>query len=81
MGKAVVATRVGGIPEIVDSGKDGLLVESQDSAALAEAMLSLAQDTAKASQLGARASEKIGEKFTLKRMIDRHESLYLSLWR
>ena len=80
MGKPVVATRVGGIPEILQSGEEGVLVPPQDSAALAQAILFLLHDPKNASRLGARAAEKVRRDFTLVRMIDLHESLYLSQW-
>ena len=54
-GRAVVATRVGGIPDLVQDGVTGLLVESGDIDALAEAMVSLLADRARAEQLGAAA--------------------------
>jgi glycosyltransferase involved in cell wall biosynthesis len=41
---AVISTRVSGIPELVQDGVNGLLVPSEDPSALAEAMLSLAED-------------------------------------
>jgi glycosyltransferase involved in cell wall biosynthesis len=44
MGKPIIACRVGGNPEIVASGKNGILVEARDSGALAAAMESLAAD-------------------------------------
>ncbi len=44
--KAIVGTRAGGIPEVVDEGTNGLLVEPRNSRALADAILRLLQDTA-----------------------------------
>ena len=81
MGKTVVATRVGGIPEMVESGQDGILVPPEDAPALAGAVLALLRDPQTASRLGARAAEKIRRDFTVQRMVDQHENLYLSEWR
>ena len=62
-GKAVVATRVGGVPEIVTDGENGLLVEPEDSAELATALRRLADDAALRERLGA-AGRQRAEGFT-----------------
>lgn len=51
-GRPVVATRVGGVPDVVVDGETGLLVDAGDSAQLAAAILRLVSDTASASGLG-----------------------------
>ena len=79
LAKPVVATEVGGIPELVDSAVDGVLVPPKESYALAEAVLSLLKNPAKAQALGERGREKIRKDFVLERMIDQYEELYLSL--
>lgn len=78
-GKAVVATAVGGIPELVESGQDGMLVPPQDERALARAILSLLKDSGKRRAMGAQAREKIRSQFRLERMINDYEASYLSL--
>lgn len=50
-GLAVVATRVGGLPELIDEGRTGLLVPVDDAPALAEALLSLIEQPARAEAL------------------------------
>lgn len=57
-GLAVVATRVGGIPEIVAHGETGLLVPPRDPEALAGAILDLAGDPARRAALGARGRDR-----------------------
>ena len=79
LARPVVATRVGGIPELVHSGEDGILVPPRDAEALAEGVLILAKDRERAAALGERARRKIKKDFTLDRMIDEYEALYLSL--
>jgi glycosyltransferase involved in cell wall biosynthesis len=81
MTKAVIATSVGGIPELIESGENGILVPPSDGKALAQAILSLLEDRGKRAELGARAQEKMREEFTLDRMLNQYEALYLSLLR
>lgn len=57
-GKAVVASRTGGIPELVTDGREGLLVEPKDPSGLARAMLRLLRDPAERARMGEAAREK-----------------------
>ena len=57
-GKPVVATAVGGIPDVVDHGQDGLLVPLRNSDALAEAIIDLLQDRQTRHRMGQQALEK-----------------------
>ena len=61
-GKPLIATRVGGLPQLVRDGENGLLVEEKDPVALAAAILSLANDPALRARLGANAREEIRER-------------------
>lgn len=79
MAKPVVATEVGGIPELIESGRNGILVPPRDGRALAEAVLSLFKNPEGARAMGRRGMEKIRKSFTLERMFDQYEALYLSL--
>lgn len=81
MARPVVATRVGGIPELIDSGENGLLVPPRDAEALAQAILSLIADRDRAARMGIQAREKIKKSFSRDRMVDQYEALYLSLLR
>jgi glycosyltransferase involved in cell wall biosynthesis len=54
-GRAVIATRVGGIPDLVRDGATGVLVESGDVEGLARAMVRLLADRERGEQLGAAA--------------------------
>ncbi len=78
MARPVVATAVGGVPELIQTGRDGILVSPKDSQALAQAILSLLNDFQTAAQLGRSASEKINRAYTLNRMVDDYEALYRS---
>jgi glycosyltransferase involved in cell wall biosynthesis len=75
-GRPVVATRVGGNPEVVVDGESGLLVPPRDSAALADAVLRLLRDPALARRLGEAARRRVETEFTLERMVSRMEGLY-----
>ena len=79
-GKPVVSTRVGGVPELVEDGVHGLLVEPRDPTALAEAVARLLRDPDEASQMGARGRERQQREFSLDAMVGRIEDLYEELW-
>ncbi len=78
-GTPVVATRVGGIPEIVRDGTTGLLVPPRDAQSIAGAVLSLANDRAKAGAMGDSARRFVAPDFSLERMVMRIEALYEEL--
>lgn len=77
-GLPVVATRVGGIPEIVEDGESGLLVPSQDPHALAEAILRLLQDRALAARIARNAQERIRARFSFDHVVCEFEEVYKS---
>ncbi|MBC7185760.1 MAG: glycosyltransferase [Calditrichaeota bacterium] len=77
--KAVVASRVGGIPEVVVDGKTGLLVPAEDPVALADAILRLVEDTELATQMGQQAFKHVRQVFSLARYHEKFLALYDSL--
>ena len=79
LGTPVVATQVGGIPEIVEDGVDGLLVRPADSKALADAMVSLLQDPEKRRGMAGAGRERIQARFGFHDMVHSYESIYLQL--
>lgn len=78
-GCAVVATRVGGTPEVMDDGADGLLVPSGDAGALADAIIRVVDDTGLAATLGARAADRARSDFGLSGMVARYAEFFRSL--
>jgi glycosyltransferase involved in cell wall biosynthesis len=64
-GKAIVATRVGGIPELVMDNDTGFLVERGDTVAMAEKILSLLERPELRSSMGIKGRERVMEKFQL----------------
>ena len=81
MGRAVVATTVGGIPEVVEDGVNGLLVPPRDPVALAEKIQLLLGDPVLRSRLGQAARQEIEKAHTLDAMGERLLGLYASLGR
>jgi glycosyltransferase involved in cell wall biosynthesis len=75
-GVAVVATRVGGNPEVVVDGATGLLVPARDPAALAAAILRLRGDDAERRRLIAAGRERVERLFDIRRMVADYEALY-----
>jgi len=77
-GMAVAATEVGGIPEVLDSGEEGLLVPSEQPAALADALCRLADDSALRQRLAQGARSRV-ERLDAVEVADRLGALYASL--
>lgn len=77
-GLAIVATEVGGIPEAVESGSEGLLVPSERPEALAEALCGLAADAELRRRLGA-AGRVRAERLDDVAVVERLDALYASL--
>jgi glycosyltransferase involved in cell wall biosynthesis len=80
MARPVVATRVGGIPEIITPGSTGLLVPPEDPQALGDAICLLLENKNTSYQLGENAHKLIEERFTLPQMADRVYQVYLSVY-
>lgn len=78
-GKPVVATRVGGVPEIIQHKETGLLVPSGSAELLADAIIYLLQDKDKAREIGLGGRAMIESRFTAGNMVDDFEKLYLTL--
>jgi len=77
-GLPVVATRVGGTPEVVVDGETGLLVLSGSHEELARAVLSLLQDPDGSRRMGEAARRRIEQYFDISRMIAKYEDIYMA---
>ncbi|MCK4496142.1 MAG: glycosyltransferase [Candidatus Aminicenantes bacterium] len=75
----IVATKVGGVPELVINNKTGLLVPPRNPSALAKAILKLYNDRALASYFGQRGYELVHQKFSAEAMADKIIALYEKL--
>jgi len=80
-GSAVVASAVGGIPEVVADGETGLLVPAGDEAAFATAINALIVDPARAAELGARGRQRAVAEFSWDRIAAQTAELYAELAR
>jgi glycosyltransferase involved in cell wall biosynthesis len=69
--KPLVVTRVGGLPDLVRSGENGLVVEEHDPDALAEAIVSLARDAPWRAAMGAAARARVEQELNWDRVADR----------
>jgi len=78
-GKAVVATRVGGIPELVIHEKTGILVPPEDFDALADAIIDLLQDKVRAKKMGEAGRVRVEEHFNISETLKKTENLYQEL--
>jgi L-malate glycosyltransferase len=77
-GLPVVASRVGGLLDLVDEGRTGLLVPPDDPAALASAIESLVVSPARAAAIGAAARDEVARRYSFDRMVRSFEDLFLS---
>ena len=75
-GTPVVATRVGGVPELIEDGRAGLLVPPDDAAALSGALTRLWNDPALARQLGEYGRSHVVPNYTWDAAVDRLEAVY-----
>lgn len=80
-GKPVVATAVGGVPEVVADGETGLLHRHGDDRQLAEHLLALLRDEARAAALGRAGLRRVREKFTPERFAADMAELYSRMLR
>ncbi len=76
MGKATVATRTGGIPEVVEDGVTGLLVPPGDREALAKAVIELLENGEKRREMGEAGYRRVKELFDLNGTVAQVERIY-----
>ncbi|WP_233562379.1 glycosyltransferase [Sorangium cellulosum] len=76
LGKPIVASRVGGVPEIVEHGVDGFLVPPKDPGALADHLARVARDGELRERARTRSPAKFAEQFSLEAMVEAHVRLF-----
>jgi len=77
-GLPIVASGVGGILELVDDGRTGLLVRPGDAEALAAKLCGLMEDEALSARLGAAARKEAHARYSFERMVSGFEHIYLT---
>ncbi len=80
LGKPPVVTAVGGVPEVVQDGVNGLLVPPRDPSALAHKLLRLLNDPALRHKLAINARRTVEQHFTIGRMVREVEAVYKGLF-
>lgn len=75
-GAAAVTTRVGGLPELIREGVDGIMVPPGDSDAFGAALAELLADRARAREFGRAGSERVRAEFSLDTMTGRYAEIY-----
>ena len=78
-GTPVVATRVGGVPDVVRDGVDGILVPPGDPGAIAEALRRLASDPGERAAMGEAGREHVFRRYAVERLVDDVDALYRRL--
>jgi glycosyltransferase involved in cell wall biosynthesis len=78
-GRPVVATRVGGVPDVVQEGEDGFLVEPGATDELADRLAQLARDPALRERMGRTGRERVLPRYAVERLVDDVDRLYRSL--
>ena len=71
-----MATAVGGIPEVIEDGTDGIIIPNDDSDRLAEAISELLRNVRKRNDMGIKARIKFEKRFTVQTMVRKYEELY-----
>jgi L-malate glycosyltransferase len=80
-GRPIVATRAGGIPEIVEDGVNGALVPPRDAATLAAAIVRALTDEGWRRRMGEAGLARVRERFTVDRMVEQTAAVYRRLRR
>jgi glycosyltransferase involved in cell wall biosynthesis len=78
-GRAVVATRVGGVPDVVEEGETGFMVRPGDTHALAERLEILARNPERRAAMGAAGRERVLRRYAVDRLVDDIDALYREL--
>ena len=78
-GRPVVATRVGGVPDVVQEGEDGFLVEPGATGELADRLARLAGDPELRERMGRAGRERVVPRYAVERLVDDVDRLYKSL--
>jgi glycosyltransferase involved in cell wall biosynthesis len=78
-GRPAVATRVGGVPDVVRDGVDGFLVDVGDATSLADRLADLAREPARRAEMGRDGRERVLQRYAVDRLVDDVDALYREL--
>ena len=79
MGKPVIASRVGGLPDLIADGRNGLLIPPASPSALAHAVCSLVWDPVRLRRMSGEARRSVGRRFSAQAMVEALDRLYGAL--
>lgn len=77
-GLPVIASRIGGIPEIIEDEINGILFEAQNSDELAQDLIKLIDDPEKRKKIASSGQKTVLEKFTAQKMAENYEKIYFT---
>lgn len=78
-GLPLIGTRVGGLPEMIEDGRNGLLVRPRDPRGLADAMLRVLTDPERSRAWGETSRQRVESEFSLETMVDAYEEYFEEL--
>lgn len=78
-GVPVIATKAGGIPEIIEDQKTGILIEKNDTAGLVNSLMQFIQNKEYAAKIGEAGKRRVMENFTIERIAEQTLSVYQKL--
>jgi glycogen(starch) synthase len=79
MARPIVGTRVGGLTDIVVDRKTGFIVDSEDTKALGDAVISLLENSKQAAEMGKAGRHRVQKLFSWEECVDRYDALYRHL--
>ena len=79
VGKPIIATSVGGVPEIIEFERNGFLVPAGSSEMLTQAMITFCNDQSLICRMGERSRQIAVTRFDIRKMAQRYGELYLQL--
>jgi len=75
-GKPIIASRVGGLKDLIIDGETGLLFETENTEQLTRAIFSILNDNTRAKKMGLKGKQFVKENFTIEKVVNRLEELY-----
>ena len=78
-GVPVIATPVGGVPEMIKNNETGILIPPGSPRAIEDAVVSLVEDPQKAEGLSKRAREVVRKRFDINTMVEKYQDIYIEL--